>query len=691
MNGNSAVAKNLKVSNGNAKADVDYFAFAGQSNADGHFFTFDYDNTPGELGSVVFANNIEEITGHRPDLINVASGGAGSSEISNLSNFWWNIGQDKPSQVLLDAITNIKAAIGGGKDLDGIIWAQGETDALAINDTNGLTEFFTNNFIEATVKTFEYFWAELGSDIPIFVQEIGDYPGYRGFDAMRDAQRQIVKQFDNVFLGAETGDLAYLEDNIHFTTTSKGIIAEDLAETVGKVVAGDQPTPTELNVILGTVGDNFLPGTNGGDIINGFEGLDVFGGSTGDDFIRGGDVGYNQVDYDGASTDYKFVRNIDGSITVTKPSGKDKLADIDGFWFRGEEVWKSLEDVLDPSSAPPPGETITGTAGDDFLAGTAGDDVIDGLGGLDVFGGSKGDDIIKGGDIGYNQVDYDGSVSDYTFVSNADGSISVTKPNGLGTDTLTDIDGFWFRDEGVWKALNDVLEPSEPPTGGATIIGTLGDDFLLGTNGDDIIDGLAGVDVFGGSKGNDIIRGGDFGYNQVDYDGASTDYTFSRNDDGSITVTKPDGDGVDTLSNIDGFWFRGEAVWKPAGDLINPTTPVAPGETITGTAGDDYLIGTEGDDVIDTGLGLDVVRGSAGNDTIKGSADGYDQMDYDGSLADYTFTKNSDGTVSVGKNGGLQTDNLTDFDGLWFIADASFHSLDDVLAEQSEVQNDDLF
>ena len=562
--------------------DVDFFAFAGQSNADGHFFTFEGDNTPGELGSVVFTNTVEQLTGFDPTLVNVASGGAGSSEISNATNFWWNLGQDKPSQLLLDAVANIKAALGQGKNLDGIVWAQGETDALAINDNSGLSEFFAEKLLEATTKTFEYFWSELGSDVPILIQELGENADHHGFDAIRDVQSLLVQQFENVHLGANTEGLAFLSDEIHYTTTSKGTIAKELAETAVSIIGGEDAPTDNPNVTIGTEQGEYLPGTDGDDIINGFGGLDVIGGSTGDDLIRGGDSGYNQVDYDGAVADYKFVRNADGTVTVTKPAdtGTDTLVDIEGFWFRGEGVWKPLEDVLDPTSAPPQGKTIIGTAGNDYLAGTIGSDVIDGLDGLDVFGGSKGDDLIRGGDSGYNQVDYDGAVADYKFVRNEDGTVTVTKPAGSGTDTLVDIEGFWFRGEGVWKPLEDVLDASSAPPPGETIIGTTGDDYLIGTAGNDIIDTLSGLDVVRGSKGNDVMTGTAEGYDQVDYIGSLSDYTFTANDDGTVTVAKEGGTQTDTLTDFDGFWFIGEDQYYALDEVLAASDAASDDELI---------------------------------------------------------------------------------------------------------------
>ena len=45
-----------------------------------------------------------------------------------------------------------------------------------------------------------------------------------------------------------------------------------------------------------------------------------------------------------------------------------------------------------------------------------------------------------------------------------------------------------------------------------------------------------------GGKGNDYLDGQTGDYNQVDYDGAAGDYTFTRNADGTVTVVSAGGE-----------------------------------------------------------------------------------------------------------------------------------------------------
>jgi len=324
------------------------------------------------------------------------------------------------------------------------------------------------------------------------------------------------------------------------------------------------PQPEPTNTINGTDGNDYLVGTDANDLIDLMGGQDVVRSSAGSDTIVGSAGSYDQVDYEGRSSDYKFTTNPDGTVKVEKPGGTvDTLTSVDGFWFIGEEVWKPLEDVLEAPTGPVTGQIITGTTGDDYLRGTLGNDTIDGGAGIDVIQSSDGNDIIDGGGIEYDQIDYSGNSTDYTFTSNADGSVSVAGPSDK-TDTITDIDGIWFAGDGKWSAVEDLITGGVLPD--RVINGTDGNDYLDGTAGNDTINAGTGLDVIKGSKGDDIIKGGDAGYNQVDYSGSSSDFVFAKNADGSITATGTE-TGTDTLYDIGGVWFETEEAWYDIEDL----------------------------------------------------------------------------------------------------------------------------
>ena len=542
--------------------DLDNVALGGQSNAGNMFWYLD-GRTDLPQGGEVFESRIAELTGFQTEFINGAVPAAASNQYASDRNlYFWDVDTNSPGPALLESVEYIQSQLDNGEDLDALVWIQGESDAYSMI-FGADVQTALSNYIASTLNIFAYYRSIFGQDLPIQIIELGDFenplPGSPdGFGLIRQAQIDIANNDPNISISVDTTGLPVWTDGIHFTTEGYGEIGNRLAEAIfAEFTDGNPPPPPPTGEIFGTNGDDQLAGTNGDDIINGLGGQDIVTGSGGNDTIILGD-GYDQVNYDGSASDYIFIRNADGSITVTKPGGSiDTLQGVDGFWFQGEGAWYGADALVIDAGGGNNG-TITGTDGDDELRGTNSDDVFEGRGGQDVVFGSGGNDLI---DLGadYDQVNYDGSAEDYVFIRNGDGSISVSKPDG-SIDTLIGVDGFWFNGEAAWYAA-DALTNSP----GETITGTNGDDLISGTTGNDIINGLAGQDIVLGSSGNDIISLGD-GYDQVNYDGTANDYNFVRNNDGSITVTKPGGE-VDTLEGVDGFWFNGEAAWYAADDL----------------------------------------------------------------------------------------------------------------------------
>lgn len=428
---------------------------------------------------------------------------------------------------------------------------------------------------------------------------------------------------------------------------------------------------SERNLIEGSAVDDVMFGTAQNDEFIAKDGNDTMVGSIGDDIFYGGEIGesapqdYDQVNYQGALKDYVFSTLSDGGISVKKPDGGvDKLYSIEGFWFFGEEAWYSLEQVLDAADAG----VINGTDSDDYILGTDQSETINGLEGSDVFEGSAGNDKINGGGTEYDQVDYDGALLDYAFSQNADGSISVSKPDG-SVDTLTNIDGVWFNDEEAWYSIDQALSL----TNSNVIIGTPESEYIDGSDANDVINGLSGQDVIAGSTGSDIIDGGGSEYDQVDYEGRLSDYKFAQNEDGSVSVLKPDGSS-DLLTNIDGFWFLEEQAWYSVEQVLRSEGD----NVINGTSGDDYILGTSGQDVIYLNEGRDTAQSSDGNDVIIGHTSSYDQMDYAGVKEDYTFSLEPDDRIKVVKPNG-DFDLLESVEGFWFSGNKEWVPYEDLI------------
>lgn len=86
--------------------------------------------------------------------------------------------------------------------------------------------------------------------------------------------------------------------------------------------------------------------------------------------------------------------------------------------------------------------------------------------------------------------------------------------------------------------------------------------------------GTSGQDVFPGSLTGEADYFGLAEYDQIDYEGSATDYTFETQANGQIHSVKANG-GYDILDSIEGIWFLGEENWYSVGTLVNspPTDP----------------------------------------------------------------------------------------------------------------------
>lgn len=315
------------------------------------------------------------------------------------------------------------------------------------------------------------------------------------------------------------------------------------------------------DVITGGAGNDELRGEGGADVLAGGDGNDLMYGGDGDDELRGGagndqvfgDAGEDVSIYAGDSTDIRWVRQADGSIqAINDVTGEvDVLRDMEGAWFEGDELYVALNQAVAAYGTPGNDSWLPGTAGMDNLYGREGDDQLIGRGGNDYLDGGAGDD----------QANYAGSSFNFIFRRAADGSIKVTDTTGLeGEDTLVGVEAVWFDGNQTWLELEDIV----------AAYGTSGDDgWLEGAEGDDDVYALAGDDSIVGRGGDDRLFGGD-GYDQANYFGNSTDFSFVLNLDGTVTVTDLVGDeGVDLLNSVEALWFAGDETWMSIEDAVS--------------------------------------------------------------------------------------------------------------------------
>jgi Ca2+-binding RTX toxin-like protein len=449
--------------------------------------------------------------------------------------------------------------------------------------------------------------------------------------------------------------------------------------------------------LQGLGGDDQLWGGDGHDALLGGDGNDQLFGGLGDDVLNGGSGNDQLVDDSGSDT-YVFdvgsgidtvqdwgwdVADVDtvlvgpgvtpatlfvtqewatnpGGLTLRLGQGDDQLQiqgsnSIERIQFADGTVWDQAAIQLRLQ------QSLTGSAGDDFLWGNAESNYMQGLGGNDSLTGNDGNDILLGGagddflNGGLGDDVYDGgagtdymndfqggsdtyrwgvgsgqdSVGDLGWVPGEIDTVEVqgatpaevtltrelaTNPMALtlhiaGTsDTLTlnqwflvdgQIEQIRFADGTVWDQAA-VLARLE-----TTLTGTAGDDTLYGSELADTISGLAGNDSLHGQAGNDVLDGGT-GADQMF--GRSGDDTFVV-DDVADVVTELAGEGNDQVYTSVNFSLAGDSEIETM--VLTGTDSIH----VTGSSTDNTIIGNSGDNTLDGGLGSDQLQGGAGHDT----------------------------------------------------------------------------
>ncbi|MFL6845762.1 MAG: Ig-like domain-containing protein [Allosphingosinicella sp.] len=361
--------------------------------------------------------------------------------------------------------------------------------------------------------------------------------------------------------------------------------------------------------VSGLAGDDLLLGGDGNDFVSGDDGDDTIDGGNGDDFLAGGD-GNDQITGQA------------GNDNVTGDNGNDQISGGDGFDFldggAGADVIQggNDDDIIaggdgnDQLSGQAGSDVVSGDNGDDQLSGGDGDDTLDGGAGDDSLDGGDGDDFLSGG-LGINTLT-GGIGNDHIVADSTDGAQTIN--GGDGNDDIR----HYYRSSAstiTTGAGRDTIEIAHADVGTAAITVT---DFTAGAGGD--VFRLSGNDgpLLGLLMGWDGSSNPfDTGFLRLQQNGADTLLQWDR--DGSGT-----GSGWETLAVL-----QNTSAGNFTADNFEPGYPPgggAPaGQTITGTAGDDFLVGTVGADTIDALAGNDFVQAGAGADTVHGG-DGSDQV-----------------------------------------------------------------
>lgn len=429
-------------------------------------------------------------------------------------------------------------------------------------------------------------------------------------------------------------------------------------------------------------GNNTVETGNDGGVLEGGDGDDTLAGGRGDDtYVFGlGDKSDLIQDAGGGSDVIAFKPGIDALNVASFRVGDDLVLQVEGagglsitvagqfaqtgpvvesFVFDDGTVW-TWEEVRDAALAENDGGEgeIVGAAGDDFLIATAADDVIRGLGGDDWIDGAGGLDTIM----------FEGAGADYVWSRQADGSVTARSLTTLTTTQLYNVEFAKFGGDQEAFEIRDLVAD----------YGTDGDDdWIEGTAGADNLFGLGGDDTLAGRDGDDIIDGGG-GEDVLSVAGAVADYAISRNADGTVSLVGAE--GADTLIDMEAIYFEGPSAWRSIESLVGQYGTQGGDSWIEGSASGDNLYGLDGDDTL---------IGRAGDDVINGG-DGYDQANFVGDFADFVFTREADGRITVTDTTLAEgRDTLIGIEAVYFEGSGTWAALNNLVANYGTSGDDD--
>ncbi len=282
-------------------------------------------------------------------------------------------------------------------------------------------------------------------------------------------------------------------------------------------------------------------------------------------------------------------------------------------------------------------ETATiGSGANNTLTGTAGTDFVLGLGGNDTLTGGAGNDVVDGG------------VGNDTFVASVgDGNDTYVGDAGVDTYNLSAISASANINLTSGVAVSsetglDTLSGVENITAGS------GDDTLTDGVGNNTLTGNAGNDtlVLRADNARDILNGGAGTGDTADYSALSANLTVTIGNNAVVGGTGASAASSDIISNIENFTggagndaITGSGIANSlAGGLGNDTLRGQAGnDTLSGGNGDDTLIGGAGQDQLIGGAGADLFdfnavnesgAGSAVRDTVADFLSGIDKLDF---------------------------------------------------------------
>ncbi len=517
-----------------------------------------------------------------------------------LDNYWYNevTRTDGP---LLDELEEQLASWAAGKDVLGVIWAQGEADTPYVRDLTAEV------YMEGQAHVLGRLMELAGAD-DVFIQALGDRSGWSpslhgGTDLIQQAQQEFAQRFDWVHLSTAVFDLP-LVDTVHLTSDAYRIAAARMANAISTGVgsptlefgtmAADGKIYLSFNLADGqalasltsAAGFRLADGTSmsiGAVTVDATAGVVILVPGTPSDRLS---VQYATASFSHLLTggDLLFAVGPTGTLPVhpfslnLQKSGVAITRFKDGFRF-------------DSSAA---GEAVRGFNSDDHLFGHAGNDTLDGGAGLDRLYGGTGNDVYFVGDATDFVFEYGGEGLDQVYAS-----VSHTLRSNVERLTLTGTEAITGRG-------NELANTITGNDGANKLYGLAGDDRLSGGLGNDTLDGGTGSDRLYGGAGDDTYIVDDATDRIIEYAGQGTDRVYA-----SVSHF--------LAANVESLFLTGSSATNGYGnDSANAITGNVSANVLKGGVGEDRLYGGGGDDTINGESGNDWLEGGAGRDRYFG-------------------------------------------------------------------------
>lgn len=249
------------------KIPIDVFLIAGQSNAGGQgkIIGQQYRNTIEPIMRFVdsnfeginyigawpiFASTYLKKMNHGVVLVSSEVGGTGSNKLSDSGGGHWG-----PEGTLYsNSVNNLKLALsqlsemGYSANLKGILWVQGENDAIALEKNIQTIE----DYKVALNNIINQFHRDLGLNVPFFIFQTGAHEVFDiSFKQVREVQENILRTMPSTYLvynGASTFlDRNLMWDAYHYKPLAYSEMGKMGAEEVVNILNGDYTNQPLLN------------------------------------------------------------------------------------------------------------------------------------------------------------------------------------------------------------------------------------------------------------------------------------------------------------------------------------------------------------------------------------------------------------------------------------------------------------